>query len=453
MKEKDKKTKEEKGMLKNKNGITLIALVVTIVVLLILAGVSISLVLDNNGIINRSKEAKNQYAQSRKNEQEDLENTSEWIDEQVTGNPRPIKVAVNTRAKANGTINGKKATSNNPIIPEGYTPIDTNTSKWGDGSLAPTTDYVNHGLVIKDDSNNEWVWIPVPDVTVMCDTANTIEYTLDGTDNVTTKLYSKSIKVETDADSINPYENEESQGAPRGIPGNTNIFREPDLVARDWRIGDDYDLNEQYYNGILGFESPEEMAKAGVANYNEMINSISRYGGFYIGRYELSSEGVQKNAPTLTNTNWYNLYAFCKELNASDKVETQMIWGCQWDMACNFIASKGEKKSVVDSRSWGNYMDSIDEAAEGNYSKESLQNTGSNEAWKANNIYDLAGNCVEWTQEAHQSNLYPTQCRVYRGGYSQWSGQEGAACSREKNSGTPLNEWTDLCTRPTLIVK
>ena len=38
------------------------------------------------------------------------------------------------------------------------------------------------------------------------------------------------------------------------------------------------------------------------------IASIKKYGGFYIGRYELSKEGVQKNQPTLTNTNWYNLY-------------------------------------------------------------------------------------------------------------------------------------------------
>lgn len=45
-------------MLKNAKGITLIALVVTIVVLLILAGVSINLVLDNNGIIQKGKDAK-----------------------------------------------------------------------------------------------------------------------------------------------------------------------------------------------------------------------------------------------------------------------------------------------------------------------------------------------------------------------------------------------------------
>ena len=58
MKLKIKKTQEEKIMLKNKKGITLIALVVTIVVLLILAGVTISLLLDENGIIAKSKDAR-----------------------------------------------------------------------------------------------------------------------------------------------------------------------------------------------------------------------------------------------------------------------------------------------------------------------------------------------------------------------------------------------------------
>ena len=62
-----------------------------------------------------------------------------------------------------------------------------------------------------------------------------------------------------------------------------------------------------------------------------MIASIQKSGGFYIGRYELSNEGVQKEKATLTNTNWYNLYKKCTTLNASDKVESKMIWGIQWD--------------------------------------------------------------------------------------------------------------------------
>ena len=78
-----KETEAEGKMLKNKNGITLIALVVTIVVLLILAGVTLTLVLDNNGIIKKSKDAKEQYGQARENEQADLSNLSDWIDDAV----------------------------------------------------------------------------------------------------------------------------------------------------------------------------------------------------------------------------------------------------------------------------------------------------------------------------------------------------------------------------------
>ena len=59
-------------MLKNKKGITLIALVVTIVVLLILAGVSINLVLDNNGIIAKSKDARNSAIESDEKEKVEM---------------------------------------------------------------------------------------------------------------------------------------------------------------------------------------------------------------------------------------------------------------------------------------------------------------------------------------------------------------------------------------------
>ena len=68
-------------MLKKENGITLVALVVTIVVLLILAGVSISLVLNQNGVIDKSKEAKTKY-QNVANYERDLLDThgNEWIE-------------------------------------------------------------------------------------------------------------------------------------------------------------------------------------------------------------------------------------------------------------------------------------------------------------------------------------------------------------------------------------
>ena len=388
-------------------------MVVTIVVLLILAGVSISLVLDKNGIIEKSKDARREYGQAKANEQEDLSNLSDMIDE-ATGKVTLAKVPVGTKASKNGTINGEEGNSNNPTIPKNYIPIDTATSTWGDGSTAPSQDSVKHGLVIKDEKNNEWVWVPVDKGTLatMYEESSD-EKTLCGTIGETavkTKLYSKSITIGKDSN---------TKTITRTEPGITNA-REPDLVVSS---GSGYDAT--YYKTILGKNgTKEELAQLFVDEYKEMIESIKKYGGFYIGRYELSEAGVQKNQPTLVKTNWYNLYKKCKSLNASDKVKTGMIWGCQWDVTCDFIANKGEQKSITDSRTWGNYNDSEGDAKvivteNGTETNKygTYQNTGYSEYWKANNIYDLAGNFWEWTQEAIGTGL-----RAARGGSCGFNG-------------------------------
>ena len=402
----------------------------TIVVLLILAGVSISLVLDKNGIIEKSKDARREYGQAKANEQEDLSNLSDMIDE-ATAEPTP-KVNVNTKAGDNSTINGKKGNSNNPTIPKNYIPIDTATSTWGDGSTAPSQDSVNHGLVIKGDSDdNEWVWIPVPDVTVMCDTANETEYTLCGTSGETavkTKLYSSTITIGKDSN---------TKTITRTTPGTTSGGREPDLVVSG---GTSYDATN--YKTILGENgTKEELAQLFVDEYKEMIESIRKYGGFYIGRYELSEAGVQKNQPTLTKTNWYNLYKKCKSLNASDKVETRMIWGCQWDVTMNWLISSGAKTSDEvnkDSSSWGNYKGTSVKADDGTTeikasTTSSVLNTGITTFTMANNIYDLAGNCEEWTQDA-----VSTSSRAVRGGDYYGNGS-GYPASRHNISYDPDN--------------
>ena len=389
--------------------------------LLILAGVSISLLLDENGIIKKSKDARREYGQAKANEQEDLSNLSDIIDE-ATAEPTP-KVDVNTKAGDNSTINGKKGTSKNPTIPKNYIPIDTATSTWGDGRTAPSQDSVNHGLVIKDEKDNEWVWIPVDKATLatMYEESSD-EKTLCGTTGETavkTKLYSKSITIGTDS-------NKETMS--RTTPGTSTLgsFREPDLVTS-------YDVKDTYYKTILGETgTKEQLAQLFADEYKAMIESVSKYGGFYIGRYELSEAGVQKDKATLTRTNWYNLYNACRnsKLQASDKVKTQMIWGCQWDTTMNWLISSGAKTSDEvnkDSRSWGNYNNTSVKADDGTTEikasgTSAKLNTGKTTFTMANNIYDLAGNYREWTQEACRTFL-----RADRGGNYDSDGSTDAA--------------------------
>ena len=427
-------------------------MVVTIVVLLILAGVTISLLLDENGIIKKSKEGRREYETSKTNEQEQMDNAEDWIDEAVTGKKSNVVKSFKEAKTENSTIDGKKeGNANNPTIPAGYIPINTETSNWGNGKDAPSQDSVNHGLVIKDEKDNEWVWVPVPDITVMCDTSNTTEYTLCGTTGdkaVTTNKYSKTITIGTDSDKTT---------MTRTTPGTSTwgSYREPDLVVGN--DGASYDAKEEHYKTILGDTgTQEQLAQLFVDEYEAMIESVSKYGGFYIGRYELSEAGVQKDKTTLTSTNWYNLYNACinSNLQASNKVKTQMIWGSQWDVACNFIANKGDKKDITNSSTWGNYSDSTENAKvivtedDGTTTNKygSEQNTGYSEYWKANNIYDLAGNCFEWTQEASY-----TGSRAYRGGNSACDGSSISVSYR--NNVNPAAAAKPNGTRPTLIIK
>ena len=424
-------------------GITLIALVVTVVVLLILAGVSLNLVIGNEGILTRSKDTVDKYGRQAENEQRGLNDVETWLGEQFGGSTGSgedkgvIKVPVNTKATKNGTINGQKTNTNNPIIPEGYTPINAGSAAWGDGSSSPAQSSIDNGLVIKDDNNNEWVWVPVEAsvLSSMYETSND-GIALSGDVGVTTKMYTKTTTIGRTGDTTT---------ISRGTP-NTTGWREPDLI-----VGSDiasYDKEESYYKTILGYDSPKAMAEAFTRDYANMIASIQKYGGFYIGRYELSNEGVQKGKETLTNTNWYNLYKRCTTLNASEKVESKMIWGIQWDLACDFISKKGEQKSIKDSTKWGNYKNSTGNAAvmDGETKKNgSKQVTGYSEYWKANNIYDLAGNCDEWSQEA-QGTLY----RALRGGSYNDNGSYYPASNRAYNG--VLYDIDDYGSRPTLII-
>ena len=412
-------------------GITLIALVVTVVVLLILAGVSLNLVIGNEGILTRSKEAANKYGKQAENEQQGLNDIETWLGEQFgdgtdSGEDKGvIKVPVNTKATKNGTIDGKEPNINNPIIPKGYTPINAGNATWGDGSSSPAQSSIDNGLVIKDDNNNEWVWIPVEASTLSNMYATSTKEngeTISGDVGVTTKMYTKTTTIGKTGDTVT---------ISRSTP-NTTDYREPDLV-----VGSDstsYDKNESYYKTILGYDSPKAMAEAFTTDYANMIASIQKYGGFYIGRYELSNEGVQKGKETLTYTNWYNLYQKCTTLNASDKVESKMIWGIQWDLACDFISKKGEQKNITNSTEWGNYSDSTGNAAvmDGETQKYgSKQVTGYSEYWKANNIYDLAGNCTEWTQEANDTN--------YRASRGDDCNYNGPASSRDVSNAIIYN--------------
>ena len=378
--------------LKNKQekGITLIALVVTIIIMLILAGVSIKLAIDNNGVIENAKEAKDQYEQAQANDESGLEDLASKLKEQIDANKNN-----------NSGSGGSGSTVDGVPIPEGYYYVGGTKAKGIVISDNVADKELDKGKenVRRDLTGNQWVWVPVETPSSLYTTVAAGQ-ALAGSTGVKTTKYTNSAII---------------SGQTRGLPGSTD-YREPDLVLGSNGTSYDYYLNY----ATAGFSSLANMAETMKSDYEEMIASLEKYKGFYIGRYELTANG-EKTGATQTNVNWYTLYKNCTTLASGTKVKTRMIWGLQWDATCNWLASS--EFNIIDSTSWGNYKNNT---ADGHGSE---QNTGYSESWKANNIYDFAGNCYEITQEADNTSsrasrggvchvrgsLYPAS---YRGGYS-----------------------------------
>ena len=116
-----------------------------------------------------------------------------------------------------------------------------------------------------------------------------------------------------------------------------------------------------------------------------------------------------------------------------------------WDRALIWLTETGDKTyaDLINSRSWGNHDNSTGAAATNSGSR---QPTGTNEAWQANNIYDLAGNVWDWTIEAYNPNL-----RVFRGGRCNRSGSAYPASFRGND--VPSGTSSVLGSRSALYVK
>ena len=161
-----------------------------------------------------------------------------------------------------------------------------------------------------------------------------------------------------------------------------------------------------------------------ITEFSKTIDSIKKYGGFYIGRYEtgniLSNTPVVKRLNSeLGNVNWYTAYTRMKNISTNKNIHTSMIWGCLWDETLQWFIDTNQRTQTeiaICSDSWGNYIYSDFEYHDGTgiINKSGIKKipTGSTERNKSNNIYDMAGNIAEWTLEASDNRT----SRIMRGG-------------------------------------
>ncbi len=421
-----------KEKLKTKRGITLIALVITIIVMLILVAATVTVAL-NEGLFQSAKKATADTEAAREAESElssgRVKIDGLWynsVEDYAAGVPskdQPL-TAYDKAGKKDGylTENAEfKDGDYTAVIPKGFKIVN---GIEGDQSIAK-------GLVIQDSEGNEFVWIPV-----------TFTKGEDEQPDEETGLY----------------------------PSFLNIFK-----RSNW---DEYGRSEtalgtkyaEPYSGGYSTEAEE---------YNEMMKSVQKNGGFYIGRYEAGS--VERENPSTgkprTNADYtangttgvvvkkdqypYNYVGWGSTMsNITDDVTfigknqgkgavylskhfydgkevgvvSTLCYGVQWDAMLEFLNKGGSNKfNLKNSTEWGNYQDNAWEITNenANYSADGstwtafsttsnkksktsseslLLTTGASNEFAAKNIYDIAGNCNEWTMEAPSST-----CRVTRG--------------------------------------
>ena len=194
----------------------------------------------------------------------------------------------------------------------------------------------------------------------------------------------------------------------------------------------------------LGYSTVQNFGTELQSSYNLMIDSVKKYGGFYVGRYETSIDvttGVASkynvqpmNGRTASGNLWYGMYQKQKDFSGdeTDTMQSSMIWGSQWDAMLNWILT-GNDKAKVNASSNGNHG--------------SLTNTGVTTTDVMNNIYDLEGNYADWTVEAQWSNA-----RTSRGGLYDPDVTFSASIRNASNVSPTSQEWA-TSSRLSLYIK
>lgn len=178
----------------------------------------------------------------------------------------------------------------------------------------------------------------------------------------------------------------------------------------------------------------------------EQLESVKKYGGFYISRYNISKNSEGKPQSVKGVMPWVNInFDDAKKVASTiedNEVKSHLTFGAEYDSVLEWFI-KTEVKTLAeiaeDSTEWGNHWNTEN-------SPQEVVETGSREEWCDNNIYDFAGNVDEWTQEQNKSSF-----RVIRGGFFNNNGNDYPVAFRFCNN--PDFYYDDTGFRATLYIK
>lgn len=389
--------------MKNK-GVTLIALAVTIVVMLILAGVTISVLNGENGIVKQAQKAKEESKIKELKEKVRIDIAGKRV-ENINGELRvsvlkeildkyfdnvPVETQITSETELKAKEEYGKYEMKISDIDVGEITYETSYTIFKDvnGEQVPIPEgyivsensdenIVNKGLVISDSRGNEYVWISC----TVNSSSNKLQYKRtewgvekDGTDN------SRAIKDE--------------------------------LTLKD--IDVTYSKTDTD-NGIN-----EEISKEIVAQINAEKESIKKYGGYYIGRYEVGKDNktavIKAEQEPYVNIKWSKAYELAKGIGGGEGATTYLCSSYSWDTAINFIQNttgKNYATSIIGF--YGNWKSQEVKDSSGKVIKpvNTAQRLNTGLTTALCNIYDMGGNVGEFTTELNPGT---SETVVLRGG-------------------------------------
>lgn len=445
-------------------GITLVALVVTIVVLLILAGITITYVFGDNGIIKLAQKAKNETETAAQKEQDELRNLLNIQKGEEGGeNEKPGEEFDPSKPKAEGislnakfcVVTGGDSWTNDFKLKPTITPEDANqivawkssdesiatvdndgnvkataNGKGGDIEIIATTKdgtdlsvkcevrvemfgAINDANTVYTDSSSQETYkevtIPKDYAVATSDNINKIDGGLVIQDNngnqfvwvpVNETAFSKMINETNHTGNSYNFLNSGTSKIEYDASG----YREPDSLTT-------YDDTSSYFTdaGIAGVMNAETFKTRLQSDFNSMEASVKKYHGFFIGRYETGNleenstnvPVVQRGNKKIGNVNWYYIYAQGQRIAKNDKVISSMIWGCQWDRTTEWIVT----------RNGGNYALATNSIEWGNYKDttfEYLDTDGITKKKSTNEMIPTGS-----TERNKQNNIYDMAGNVF----------------------------------------
>ena len=416
----------------NQTGITLIALVVTIVVLLILAGVSINAIFSENGIIKRAKDAQNKMDQATQNDLDSINELNNWIDGKINGttgggttggdaNPSTTpKISTLVGKVVDKNTKAEDAYGNKITIPKGFKVV-------AHGTVAGSATYtysgdnipaVQDGIVIENGTDgNQFVWVPV----------GTIKNKNNTTSTITLGRYS-------------------SFTATNGIYTPAQVAS-VENCTQTVTIGGNFQELSTSREGNSAEDSTAQNATA--RNLKEFISTTLSNGGYYIARFEASGTASKitskYNQKVLVDITQPNAAKLAREMYEEVKENNELVYASDlvnsyaWDTAIVFIQTYSVKTDYASHN-------------ESNTTK-AFTATGKNND-KYCNIFDMSGNASEWTTEysTNSDGSIFNPC-VLRGGYYDTDGGRAHDCTSDRGIDYTIISYSNLGLRPLLYVK